>query len=320
MENSMNQENRLTTYKYNRDKSINRYWVKHMYTAAFRLGVVPKDDNHKLSFDFDGELQDNSSAIHNSFNEKHYGTLTVNGKKFSNVIAIIHKGKLLTTFWPNTQHADGYKSCTDELVNLYMYEDKNNITPDENYTFEKVASHYHKIFKDNPSAPPAYIMKELYKDSAKFDKHSIDDTLKSLEMSNKDLENKAAEQKHTIHNQAKALNNMSTKNTQQKDEIEKLKLAASMAYDGRGNGGLLNDGVYTLMDVKWGSRGVRRAVIVRLKDKDNQEFEVANNWLSGLEHRFSHATMLVGKQVKYSTWGNYSRDWFMNIFSPDYNT
>ena len=251
----MNQEKKLVTYKYDKDKSINRYWIKNMYTAALRLGVVPKDDNHKLSFNFYGELLENNNSIHNNFNEKYYGTLAINGKKFSKVIVTIHKGSLLTTFWPNTQHADGYKSCTDELVNLYMYELENNITPDGNYTFEKVATHYHKIFKNNPSAPPAYIMKELYKDSAKFDKHSIDDTLKILEGANKDLVSKVIEQMRAIQNQAKALKTISTKNTQQKDEIKKLKMVAGKVYDNRSGGALLNQGNYTLLEVNWESRG-----------------------------------------------------------------
>ena len=53
--------------------------------------------------------------------------------------------------------------------------------------------------------------------------------------------------------------------------------------------------------------------MVKLKDSKNYEFEIANNWSDGIQDRYRQAELLVGKTVKYSTFGNYSRDWFLNI-------
>jgi hypothetical protein len=97
--------------------------------------------------------------------------------------------------------------------------------------------------------------------------------------------------------------------------IAKLKSATSNAYDNRNSGGVWNPGVYTVISVDWGNKGRsnQKAVFIRLRDKNGVEFEVANNWIRGLEERFRQATMLVGETIKYSTLGSYGRDWFMNI-------
>ena len=97
--------------------------------------------------------------------------------------------------------------------------------------------------------------------------------------------------------------------------IAELKSATSNAYDNRNSGGVWNPGVYTVISVDWGNKGRnnQKAVFIRLRDKNGVEFEVANNWIRGLEDRFRQATMLVGETIKYSTLGSYGRDWFMNI-------
>jgi uncharacterized protein YeeX (DUF496 family) len=97
--------------------------------------------------------------------------------------------------------------------------------------------------------------------------------------------------------------------------IEELESVSANAYDSRGNGGTWNPGVYTVSGVRWGNKGRnnQRAVLMKLKDENNFEFEVANNWASGLDDRYRQVEMLIGQKIKYSTWGNFSRDWFMNV-------
>jgi arsenate reductase-like glutaredoxin family protein len=97
--------------------------------------------------------------------------------------------------------------------------------------------------------------------------------------------------------------------------IEELESVSANAYDSRGNGGTWNPGTYTVSSVRWGNKGRnnQRAVLMKLKDENNFEFEVANNWASGLDDRYRQVEMLIGQKIKYSTWGNFSRDWFMNI-------
>ena len=98
-------------------------------------------------------------------------------------------------------------------------------------------------------------------------------------------------------------------------QIEELESVSVNAYDSRGNGGTWNPGIYTVSGVRWGNKGRnnQRAVLMKLKDENNFEFEVANNWASGLDDRHRQVEILIGQKVKYSTWGNFSRDWFMNI-------
>jgi arsenate reductase-like glutaredoxin family protein len=97
--------------------------------------------------------------------------------------------------------------------------------------------------------------------------------------------------------------------------IEQLESVTAAAYDGRSNGGTWNPGIYTVSGVRWGNKGRnnQRAVLIKLKDENNFEFEAANNWASGLDDRYKQAELLIGHKVKYSTWGSFSRDWFMNI-------
>jgi hypothetical protein len=107
----------------------------------------------------------------------------------------------------------------------------------------------------------------------------------------------------------------SEENTALKNIIEELRSVSRGAYDSRGSGGTWNPGTYALISVRWSNKGRnnQRAVMVKLRDSNEHEFEIANNWSDGLQDRFRQAELLIGKKVKYSTFGNYSRDWFLNI-------
>jgi hypothetical protein len=78
-----------------------------------------------------------------------------------------------------------------------------------------------------------------------------------------------------------------------------------------------NSGKYKLVDVYWGNQGVKSqdAVILLLCGEDGIDFEVANNWEEGLQERFELAKLLVGHNIRYTTWRKdlYSKNWFKNI-------
>lgn len=98
-------------------------------------------------------------------------------------------------------------------------------------------------------------------------------------------------------------------------KIEELESVSANAYDSRDNGGTWNPGVYTVSGVRWGNKGRnnQRAILMKLKDDNSFEFEVANNWVNGLDDRYRQVEMLIGQKIKYSTWGAFSKGWFMNI-------
>ena len=99
----------------------------------------------------------------------------------------------------------------------------------------------------------------------------------------------------------------------------KLENLTKDAYDPRNSGGDWNPGIFTICpdSVRWGKKGKfnQDAVFITLEDENGNRFDVANNWERGLESRYEQAKLLEGHQIKYSTWGSYSKDWFKNIKS-----
>jgi len=126
-------------------------------------------------------------------------------------------------------------------------------------------------------------------------------------MSSKEIE----KIKEEAHNE---LEKIRIENKKLKERIEELEKLTEDAHDDRPNE-QWNPGIYKLLDVKWGNKGIKnqRAVIVILSDKNNKIIEIANNWEKGLESRFEHATKLIGQKIIYSSLGTHSEIWFMNI-------
>lgn len=134
----------------------NRRFHKIMYTAALRLGVIPKIWNGYIEIEFDGFVT-NEVRAHEA-NEALRGTLFINDQSFDDVILIHHPNATgrssLVTFWPVSQHEDAKNSYTDPLVDTAM-----DGTP---YDIELVATVMHEKFQENAGVSPATLMKILY--------------------------------------------------------------------------------------------------------------------------------------------------------------
>jgi len=150
----------------------------------------------------------------------------------------------------------------------------------------------------------------------------LSDALRKLNDEKQELQSNMKQHKEKINELGKENQALQSDKEKQDAEtqallkiIEELETVSASAYDSRGNGGTWNPGVYTVSGLRWGNKGRnnQRAVLMKLKDENNFEFEVANNWASGLDDRHKQVELLMGQKIKYSTWGNFSRDWFMNI-------
>jgi hypothetical protein len=134
----------------------NRRFHKIMYTAALRLGIIPKIWNGYIEIQFDGFVTDEVRA--HEANEALKGTLFINDQSFDDVILIHHPNATgrssLVTFWPVSQHEDAKNSYTDPLVDTAM-----DGTP---YDIELVATVMHEKFQENAGVSPATLMKILY--------------------------------------------------------------------------------------------------------------------------------------------------------------
>jgi len=68
-----------------------------------------------------------------------------------------------------------------------------------------------------------------------------------------------------------------------------------------------------LLDIYWGEREKKKAVIAKVKNA-GKEYEIANNWDKNIEGIFSELSILKGKEVGYCTFGNHSNlEWFENV-------
>ncbi len=134
----------------------NRRFHKIMYTAALRLGIIPKIWNGYIEIEFDGLVTDDVRA--HETNEALKGSLFINDQSFDDVILIHHPNasgwSSLVTFWPVSQHEDAKNSYTDPLVDTAM--------DGTAYDIELVATVMHEKFKENAGVSPATLMKILY--------------------------------------------------------------------------------------------------------------------------------------------------------------
>jgi exonuclease I len=75
-----------------------------------------------------------------------------------------------------------------------------------------------------------------------------------------------------------------------------------------------------LLDVYWGERQGKKSVIVKVKNIDGNEYEVANNLDEQIVKLFSELPKLKGKVIGYSTFGRHSNlEWFGNMELWDEN-
>jgi hypothetical protein len=328
---------------------VSRYWVKQMYTAALRLGKLLDEHKKTIDYVFSGELRKKSAEGHSKNNSLYIGDLTIEGEIFNNIMVVINKHHGVITFWPETQHADARKSVTDPLVNLYLDDIENLKVPDSEYTFERVATHYHKIFKKNPGINPQRIMNNLYKDSSKFPQEEINtilndlDTFKQknefLQQENEDLTDNlllAALETDEQSDRADAAELKAKDETDKRIAVEKNfenfkaeykenQVAAHISNDEQPESMPATDnwnpGVFTLIKARPGvdypDKDYKKLVVrLELKNKDGELFTVKNNWGRGLTERLQLAKQLEGQKIVYSTWNSHkysSKIWFKNI-------
>lgn len=150
-------------YQYKRGCNLqNRRFHKIMYTAALRLGIVPKIWNDYVEIEFDGIAT--KDVLAHEANEALKGTLYINDQSFDEVILIHHSNEVgrssIVTFWPISQHEDAKNSYTDPLVDTAM-----DGTP---YDIQIVATVMHEKFKDNAGVSPATLMKILYEKESRI--------------------------------------------------------------------------------------------------------------------------------------------------------
>jgi len=328
---------------------VSRYWVKQMYTAALRLGKLLNENKKTINYIFSGELRKKTAEGHSKNNSLYIGNLTIDGEVFNNIMVVINKHHGVTTFWPETQHADAHKSVTDPLVNLYLDDIENLKTPDPEYTFERVATHYHKIFKKNPGINPQRIMNNLYKDSSKFPKDEINTILNDLDIfkrENKFLQQEnegltenlllAALEKDEQADRADTAELKAKEETAKRIAVEKKfknfvaeykenQVTAHISDDeqpesmsGTDN---WNPGVFTLIKARPGvdypDKDYKKLVVrLELESESGEHFTVKNNWGRGLTERLQLAKQLEGQKIVYSTWNSHkysSKIWFKNI-------
>ncbi|HIE74520.1 MAG TPA: hypothetical protein EYQ06_09700 [Flavobacteriales bacterium] len=157
----------------NRRSNISRRWVKHIYTAALRLGCLINEDKHYITYMFTGKCEDQSYRKDHQY--KYQGDLEINGIMYKNIYVVINNNyKGIVTFYPNTQHMHAVDSTTDPLVELYLEDAANGKKPDNEYSVETVADYYHSVFKKNPGVNPSRIMNELYSGLSEETKQRID--------------------------------------------------------------------------------------------------------------------------------------------------
>lgn len=327
---------------------VNRYWVKQMYTAALRLGKLLDKNKKTINYIFSGEYRGHAKG-HNKNNLLYMGYLTIENEKFNNIMVVINKFYGVVTFWPETQHADAHKSITDPLVNLYLEDVENSGTPDPEYTFEKVATHYHKIFKKNPGVNPQRIMNDLYKDKSKFSEGEINTILndlhiykeenKALEQENKDLTDnlllvalQSDEQSDRADEAERKAKVEAEKRIAVEKNFEKFKakykenqVAAHISNDEQPESMSVtenwNPGVFTLnkawLGTDYPDKDYKKLVVrLELKSEDGELFTVKNNWRRGLTERLQLAKQLEGQKIVYSTWNSHKHSrkiWFKNI-------
>ena len=147
---------------------------------------------------------------------------------------------------------------------------------------------------------------------------TIDDFIDFLteKMSKEEIEDVQKDAAEQIERLSNALAELAREKAMLISELENL---TKDAYDPRNSGGDWNPGIFTICpdSVRWGKKGKfnQDAVFITLEDENGNRFDVANNWERGLESRYEQAKLLEGHQIKYSTWGSYSKDWFKNIKS-----
>lgn len=291
-----------------------------MYTAALRLGVIPKIWNGYIEIEFDGIVTDEVRA--HEANEALKGTLFINDQSFDDVILIHHPNvtgrSSLVTFWPVSQHEDAKNSYTDPLVDTAM-----DGTP---YDIELVATVMHEKFQENAGVSPATLMKILYeKENQKLRDGAMrigvlldesmlreDEALSRAESADAKAKAESERADFEEKEKEKALAESRLKD----EEIARLQRQSTIVPT---RGEIVTpSNVATIDDVTVEVRGSRnqRAIILHMSDRTQR----ANNWDRDFETRLKLALALKGRKVRTDVWNLPGTDtykwekWFKNIY------
>ena len=298
----------------------NRRFHKVMYTAALRLGVIPKIWNGYIEIEFDGFVTDEVRA--HEANEALKGTLFINDQSFDDVILIHHPNATgrssLVTFWPVSQHEDAKNSYTDPLVDTVM-----DGTP---YDIELVATVMHEKFQENAGVSPATLMKILYE---KENQKLRDGAMRIGELLEESMlrEKEALSRAESANAKANAESDRADFEKKEKEkaladsrlkdkEIARLQRQSTIVPT---RGEIVTpSNVATIDDVTVEVRGSRnqRAIILHMSDRTQR----ANNWDRDFETRLKLALALKGRMVRTDVWNLPGTDtykwekWFKNIY------
>jgi hypothetical protein len=309
-------------YAQSIEGDISRRFHKFCYTAALRLGIVPKVFRDVVEFSFDGEVTNEVEAHKN--NIALIGTLSIDRENYSNILLIakpLSNGKFgFITFWPTSQHPDAHESYTDPLVDTAV-----DGTP---FDINVVAEKMHLHFKLNAGVSPATLMKRIYEDESEELKNSayrlgelIEEALliSKLESERADKEKlradgeskKANEFKNQVESQNKVIEKEQEKNEKLKKENDELRKAAYIEPP-IGEQLVVSERIKLLRAYE-GVQGKfnQRAVILELSDGTTR----SNNWKNGFAQRLAYAKSLENEVITTDVWGGFDgRKWFKNIY------
>jgi hypothetical protein len=301
---------------------INRRFHKFCYTAALRLGVVPKVYRDVIEFTFDG-METTEVEAHKN-NIALIGTLSIDRVNYSDIILIakpLSNGKFgFITFWPISQHPDAHESYTDPLVDTAV-----DGTP---FDINVVAEKMHLYFKENAGVSPATLMKKIYEDESEELKNSanrlgeiIEEALliSKLESERADNEKLRADEETKraktfeteVQSQKKLIAEEKIKNETLKMENDELRKAAYIEPP-IGEQLVISEKI-KLVKAYVGEQGKfnQKAVILELSDGTIR----SNNWKNGFAQRLAYAKSLENEFITTDVWGGYDgKKWYKNIY------
>jgi hypothetical protein len=309
-------------YAHTTEGKINRRFHKFCYTAALRLGIVPKNFRDVIEFSFYGEQTKQVEAHKN--NVALIGTLSIDRVEYSDIILIAEPWSNdkfgFITFWPLSQHPDAHKSYTDPLVDTAV-----DGTP---FDINIVAEKMHLYFNLNAGVSPATLMKKIYEDENEELKNSanrlgeiIEEALfiSKLESERADREKIRADDEskrahnfeNEVQNKHKQIEDEKIKNETLKMENEELRKAAFIELP-IGEKSVLSEKI-RLIKAYEGVQGKfnQKAVILELSDGTIR----SNNWKNGFSQRLAYAKTLENEVITTDVWGPYDgKKWFKNIY------
>jgi hypothetical protein len=309
-------------YGHTKEGIISRRFHKFCYTAALRLGVVPRVSQDIVEFSFDGEITNQIEAHSN--NIAFIGTLNIDSVDYPESILIAKQlsyGKFnFITFWPLSQDPDAHKSYTDPLVDTAV-----DGTP---FDINIVAEKMHQHFKLNAGVSPATLMKKIYEDEGEMLKASanrLGELIEEALLISKFESGRADKEKARADDESIRANQLENEIQTQQIKIEEERLInerlrmeneslrqAAFIEPPIGEEPVISKQI-KLVKAYEGVQGKfnQKAVILELSDGTTR----SNNWKNGFSERLAYAKSLEGHHITTDVWGGYDGEkWYKNIY------